>query len=376
MTMKRLMVCSDGTWNKRGAQKPTNVEKMAQAIRPVTEDGIQQVVFYDLGVGTGNGLDRFLGGVFGWGLSKNVADAYRFLVDNYAPGDQIYLFGFSRGAFTSRSTAGLIRKCHLLKKEHAQRFPEAYEIYREHEGGPDSERAESFRDAYSTPGVRVTCLGVWDTVGSLGIPGHVSRTSLGRWLNRDYAFHDVKISSTVVGAGYHALAIDEQRGAFAPAIWWREANPDQPLEQAWFPGAHSDVGGGNQTRTEAKADGSLADVAFEWMVSKAKVHGLEFDANYLATRIHADPLAPIHPSRRGFYNVLRSYKRRLLALPDDRELQELIARRRRESTGADPLSKPTILEAPQSIDESARTRWSGDGTYRPENLRAHIEEED
>src|SRR5262245_50367499 len=116
---RRLIVCSDGTWNTRDHGHPTNVEKMAQAILPTGLDGASQIVLYDQGVGTNLGLDRWLGGAFGFGLTKHVEEAYRFIVDNYTDGDEIYLFGFSRGAFTVRSVAGMIRKCDLLTKSNS-----------------------------------------------------------------------------------------------------------------------------------------------------------------------------------------------------------------------------------------------------------------
>ena len=123
---KRIVISSDGTWNRPDQKNPTNVIKMARAILPTAPDGKCQVVFYDQGVGTGKRLDRWLGGAFGQGLEKNVEDAYRFLMHNYDEGDEIYLFGFSRGAFTARSTVGMIRNSGLLHKTHADRFSKAY----------------------------------------------------------------------------------------------------------------------------------------------------------------------------------------------------------------------------------------------------------
>jgi len=368
---KRLIVCCDGTWNTRDHGRPTNVEKLAQAILPTAPDGASQVVFYDQGVGTNLGLDRWLGGAFGVGLSKNVEDAYRFLVDNYADGDEIYLFGFSRGAFTARSTVGLIRKCDLLTKANSHRFGEAYAIYRQSEGGADSPAARAFRERYSKP-VQVTCLGVWDTVGALGIPGHIGGTWLGRRVNRDYQFHDVKISSKVVLAGYQALAIDEERGPFEPAIWWREHTPAQVLEQAWFTGAHSDVGGGNLTWDEGARHGSLADVSLRWMMEKAIAHDLAFNEEYLNARVHPDPLGAIHPSRKGIYRFLRPFRRELLRLPSDPALQQLIEGRRGQFPGEDPLARPPRLESPQTIDASVLTRVEEDPSYRPANLMRHL----
>jgi uncharacterized protein (DUF2235 family) len=173
----------------------------------------------------------------GAGLAKNVRDAYRFLVYNYTSGDDIYFFGFSRGAYTVRSTAGLIRKCGLLHKEHADRLRDAFKLYRKRDPTPDTQEALEFRDRYSRSPIRIRFIGVWDTVGSLGVPIDVFR-----FLSRSrYEFHDVSLSRSVEYA-YHAVAIDERRGPFRPTLW--EQHPEatgQVLEQVWFVGVHMDI---------------------------------------------------------------------------------------------------------------------------------------
>ncbi len=125
---KRIIVCADGTWNWIGQRFPTNVVKLARAIAPTAPDGISQVVFYDQGVGTGNILDKLTGGAFGNGLEQNLSDNYHFLMHNYAEGDDLFFFGFSRGSYTVRSLAGLIRKCGILHKVHADKFHDAYSL--------------------------------------------------------------------------------------------------------------------------------------------------------------------------------------------------------------------------------------------------------
>lgn len=270
---RRLIVCSDGTWNKLGHKDggvyaPTNVARIARSIAPLG-NGVEQVVFYDPGVGTGNALDRWTGGAMGVGLSDNVKDGYQFLMHNYTQNDEIYLFGFSRGAYTVRSLAGLIRKCGLLRKEHSARIGEAYDIYRIRGDDPDSDRAEKFRTNYSWHPTPIQFIGVWDTVGALGVPGNVFRTIFGS----KYRFHDVTLSSSVTFA-YHALAIDEKRHAFRATLWEQSDKgraAGQTLEQAWFPGVHSDVGGGY-------ALAGLSDEAFHWMSAKAAAAGLAFSS--------------------------------------------------------------------------------------------------
>src|SRR5689334_12908982 len=132
---KRIVVCCDGTWNTAGQQhngKPaaTNVDRLRRLIPRVCADGVPQRVFYEEGVGT-KPWELLRGGAFGYGLSQNVVSAYEFLVDEYEPGDQVYLFGFSRGAFTARSLAGMVRKSGILERSNTSRVREAFELYRD-----------------------------------------------------------------------------------------------------------------------------------------------------------------------------------------------------------------------------------------------------
>lgn len=174
--MKRLVLCCDGTWNsadqeRDGVPCPTNVVRLAY--RVAKRDGqTPQIVYYDQGVGTGNVVDRYSGGAFGEGLEDNILDAYRFLVANYESGDELFLFGFSRGAFTARSIGGMIRKCGILRRDSVQHYRDAVALYR-NEAHPDDDGPNNFRKQYSVDGAtdtKIKCIGVWDTVGSLGIP--------------------------------------------------------------------------------------------------------------------------------------------------------------------------------------------------------------
>ena len=144
--MKRLAIFCDGTWNQL-AKEPTNVVLGAQMLLPYSDGGTQQLIFYKQGVGTTYLLhpkiESWLAGAFGLGLFDNVADAYRFLVFNYNTGDEIYIFGFSRGAFTARSLAGLIRKCGIVTRDKLDKVEAAFAFYRERGPGtePDDDRA-------------------------------------------------------------------------------------------------------------------------------------------------------------------------------------------------------------------------------------------
>jgi uncharacterized protein (DUF2235 family) len=319
---KRLVVCCDGTWNTpeeraEGARAPTNVSKIARAVTAHDGDGTEQLVHYEPGVGTRR-FERYAGGAFGYGLSRNVRDCYRFLVKHYEPGDELYFFGFSRGAYTARSVVGFVHNCGILRPEHRDRVDEAYRLYRSrgdrHKPGAIDSRA--FRRAYAyedeTP---IDFVGVWDTVGALGIPIGGLRPSL---VGRYWGFHDTELSRSV-GAAYQALAIDEQRGPFTPTLWTRPPGAaGQVVEQVWFAGVHRDVGGGYR-------EPELSEIPLLWMVGHAAARGLAFAPDHFRVaaepppardrsqgkRLDPDPLGPIHDSRTLWYRLLRSHPREL-----------------------------------------------------------------
>ncbi|MBS1994777.1 MAG: DUF2235 domain-containing protein [Cyanobacteria bacterium SZAS LIN-2] len=269
---RRLVILADGTWNKpdqrdRGKRKPTNVSKLARAIVPIDADGRSQIVYYHAGVGTHWSLsDHWLGGGFGVGLVRNIIDLYLWLTYNYADGDEIFLFGFSRGAYSVRSLAGLIDRIGLLPKDRAYYLPEAEALYR---GRAFDETISVFREKHHCRTPSITFIGVWDTVGALGVPIPLFNL-LSR---RRFQFHDVGLGRSIVHAR-HALAIDERRKPFAPTLWTGEIEPHQTVEQRWFAGVHTNIGGGYEK------DG-LANVALHWMVQEATQVGLEVDEEFL-----------------------------------------------------------------------------------------------
>lgn len=290
--MKRIITCSDGTWNKIGEKDgkvvvQTNVEKMYNAICE-EGNGITQVKAYDQGVGTGySWKDKIVGGATGAGIDKNIKDMYSFLVFNYEPGDEIYLFGFSRGAYTARSIAGFIRNCGILKPQYFNHVDKAYDLYRDRNSYsiPDSDMMRSFRKSFCYEDITpIKFIGVWDTVGSLGIP----LPSYQMRNQERYKFHDVTLSSYVENA-YHALAIHEKRKLFLPTLWQKsdhvknDPNHKQKMEQRWFLGVHSNVGGGY-------ADSGLSNIALNWLVQKAHETGLCY---------HEDEMKKIKPDYNG-----------------------------------------------------------------------------
>lgn len=296
---KRIVICCDGTWNTLKQPATTNVVKVAEAV----EQRDDQLVFYHAGVGTKT-FERVLGGAFGFGLSRNVRDAYRFVVEHYEPGDELFVFGYSRGAYTARSTVGFIRNCGVLRRTEIDRIDEAYGIYRDRGASthPNETAATEFREKYAceqrTP---IRFLGVWDTVGALGIP--LAGVPIVSWINRAWQFHDTKLSGSV-RAAHHALAIDEKRGPFRPSIWTPDHVVDQIREQVWFAGCHGDVGGGNPEPT-------LAHITLHWMVERARAAGLVFRPDAFAPLAPDAETAPINQSRNGFWKLLQTFEREL-----------------------------------------------------------------
>ena len=275
--MRRLVICNDGTWNSpddkdRGKTKPTNITKISRAVKPVTEDNTTQIVYYDEGVGTGFG-DKAIGGITGYGLSKNILQSYRFISHNFQEGDEVFLFGFSRGAFTSRSLAGFINKVGLLAKDDVFYLPKLYEFYKN--GASKEEVAEFYQEKnLHRHNLRIKMIGVFDTVGALGIPIGGINGLLSRMKVLKLKFHDVSLVP-IIDHAVHALAIDERRVPFAPTLWQKPDNSNATLEQRWFAGVHSNIGGGYNPD-------DLANFALQYMVSKAKECGLQFDDDYLS----------------------------------------------------------------------------------------------
>lgn len=282
---KRIIICCDGTWNEPD-DIPTNVTKMVRAISPVSPDGIHQVVFYDQGVGTGGKIDKFIGGAFGSGLEKNVLDCYRFLIHNYQLGDEIYAFGFSRGAYTARAFVGLIHAVGLLEKSTLDKLTQAYKHYRTE---PEERQQGLYEDNYR-PDIRM--VGVFDTVGALGAPTPL----LGKFTRNWVGFFNTRICAQVKYA-YHALALDEKRAPFQPDMWTGTLQDDQYMEQCWFAGAHSDIGGGY-------AECGLSDIALQWMVGKASALGLVFNQTYLDAQCKPDLNMQPHDSYSFSYKLL------------------------------------------------------------------------
>ena len=336
MASKRIILLLDGTWNdldvgprdtnivrlqtifaKTLGAEPAPIAKLAaqpeaapnqQIVSGYTTKGdggdVEHIVFYERGVGTG-ALDRLGGGILGRGLARNVRRAYKFLSYYYAPGDQIFIFGFSRGAFTARSLVGFVAAAGLLTREACtiDNEAKAWAYYRT---APNDrlpgEWAALTPHVHGRTAVQVACLGVFDTVGALGIPLGIFWRS-----NRQRsAFHDVNLSS-IVKVNLHAVAIDEHRRPFEAAVWRkpRFKHFASHTEQVWFAGAHADIGGGyiDESKRKSESLAALDDISLDWMLKRLRFHFPELllDGSHRMQLSPAHALAPQHEARKLYY---------------------------------------------------------------------------
>ncbi len=342
--MKRLIICCDGTQNSpdqidRDWLSPTNVVKIARSIKDADED-IKQILYYDPGVGSGWLIKKHVESLSGTGISENIIEAYAFLVKNYEPGDEIYCFGFSRGAFTVRSLCGMINRCGLLTQKWLRNdyLKLVYNLYRLTRPHHDPEKYFSdFRGRYTHESkVEVKFLGVWDTVASLGFP-----------LFGDIVFewnqhHDISNFQATVMNACQALAIDEQRKQFGPRLLHAD-NVGLQLHQKWFAGAHSNVGGGY-------SESGLSDIALHWMIEHAKKQGLAFDPVFIDQHISPNPYGELRNSRTGIYSLLRPQIRLVNKhkIPNADLHESVIQRYMEVTTDYEPAN--TLLSE-QSMDE-------------------------
>lgn len=385
--LKRLILCFDGTWNTPEDQ--TNVSRIYAAIADQHAGCGSQLKFYDPGVGTSTG-SRLRGGVLGRGLNTILLEGYCWLINEYqsytdtpilAPEEDgevfdaspdIFIFGFSRGAYTARSLAGLINRCGLPKLERfgnernrraqpdSDRVSQAWDLYRKEfaKGVEARKECASFRNDHCR-NVKVKFLGVWDTVGALGVP-LVSRFILSR-LNVFYGksgFHDTDLGR-VIEYAFHAVAIDEQREDYQVALWTDKHDVGtREVEQRWFPSAHSNVSGGYQ-------DDLLPDPPLKWIAERALDRGLEFTDEF-KIRLRQQPTCknalPEDFKLRGdeYLSPVRdSYAEFLYGLC--RVSRGLILKGRYHH----PMLVSGIRE---TIDETAHMKWAADPTYRPQNF--------
>jgi uncharacterized protein (DUF2235 family) len=391
-TVKRLALFFDGTWNE--PLDHTNVRRLRLMLAEHGPDGIPQRAFYDRGIGT-RWYDRLTGGLFGVGLSENVRDGYRWLTENYDLHDEIYIFGFSRGAFAARSLAGLIATCGLLAPEAPISFAQLFERYQRGEQARpiyqllrmrdqpeqlDFEERALLNNAYYFRNL-IKLVGVWDTVGSIGIPFGNFRN----WSRRALKFHNTRLSRTIEHS-YQALALDEQRRPYWAVLWtefFPEALPgatrtsllrshhttsgtypepepqdDQRfVEQRWFSGAHANLGGGY--RSDPLPDRPLA-----WLQDKAMRCGLGFRsrATVSADDLTCTPRDSYSEFLRGMWPMLSVGHRYIRWVMSDP-----VPRTARATTMSGPVAG-WVQTANERIDRSVFERCQRHPDYRPASL--------
>ncbi len=394
--MKHLFVCCDGTWNspdsvQDGVPVVTNVYKFYNAIERDPTGVPRQEPYYHSGVGAEEGgsfiarmKNKFLGGAFGTGLERNILSAYKWLCDTYEHDadpvrcDRIFMVGFSRGAFTVRSLSSFLWACGLLPREGGApvayaavraRF-EAYKAYKQAARKADEAGRQALTRTCRADNVvpKIHFLGVWDTVGALGIPRKLKWASI---FGKDHEFNDTSLNDAIVNA-YHALAMDERRSNFTPTLWATQLPPgaQRTLVQTWFPGAHADVGGGYK-------ETGLSDVALKWMLDKAALHGAVF--RKAAGAVVGDSSGVIHNSAREMKDILATQPRAVpllaalnqegapgLALPFGQGFHAGALRRQTDPPlSQSPFWLTTVLapQTPQTVEVFARDFWTLTGIY-------------
>lgn len=347
--VKNIIVCADGTGNRGGYSPDSNVYRVYNIIEKnillKDADGneiSEQLVFYDNGVGTNkNKYLRALTGAFGFGFEDNVCDLYKFLARNYSAGDNIYFFGFSRGASTVRACNGMISICGLARgeglrnRELDDRVEEAFHAYKNRIKNPDL-AAELKKSDISHNVVEIKFMGIWDTVVALGFPKRTDVTGpvtfilnllfcVFEWCFNFFWPHDFyyyRLTDNVL-FGCQALAIDDERTAFWPYVWTEKGVADiedrtaENVEQVWFAGMHSNVGGGYERA-------GMANIPLYWVLSQAEKHGLKIekgalDEIYDAGHVHGR----MYNSRDGFGFFYRYHPREIEKLCADRLLGEI-----------------------------------------------------
>jgi uncharacterized protein (DUF2235 family) len=373
--MRRLIVCCDGTWNTPEDESVTNVYRLHNALAPTDNFGNHQRRYYQPGVGTMSA--RLLGGAFGLGLSRDVMETYLWLTTRYEPGDRIALFGFSRGAYTARSLAGMISACGLIdttKMDKATVWSRIKDLYnqgyrrtrqnpdcREPHGSRERPECREWRNGLSflwdsddCERIPVDFIGVWDTVGALGVPNYMG------WLNfldpaHLHDFHDLRLNP-YIKYGRHAIAMDERRRPYTPTLWSGTYAENQ-VKQVWFPGSHKDVGGGHLQR-------GLSDCALQWMIDEAgRTIDLGFHKN-VEDQIKPNPLDVIHDDDRGVAGVLEPLVDPMLKP----WLETFLQPRPRAVPRIDPDTPDPCLH--QSVYDRYQSPPVTTGPYRPTEVLA------
>ena len=356
---KRLALFLDGTWNTVSSN--TNVWRLKSLTAPSGSDGRPQQIYYDAGLGTTMG-EIVRGGVFGYGVDEAVINAYEWLIEHYEPGDEIFVFGFSRGAYTARSLSGFVSRCGLLAPGAPLSIRQLYERYKRgndvltiHQlrARPDNSSCkteEKWMLKFSRE-VPVKFTGVWDTVGALSGSTYFALITGG---NHDFLDTNLRRSEEFV---FHALAIDEHRKAFSPTLFTKFDSKDgtnivpertlDQVEQRWFVGAHANVGGGVDNDL-------LSQIPLKWMMTKAAFHGLTFrNEGTIEEDVNTSPIEDSFAEMAG-----GTYKAIEFGIPFYREI----------AAPPEERSITMVHTINETIDASVFNYWHHNADYRPKNL--------
>lgn len=349
--MKNIILCCDGTSNDFGDNN-SNVVKLYSVLK---KDQKTQLTFYDPGVGTPSTYDAFnpitrklqrgLGNGFGYGLTENIKEAYLYIMDKYEEGDKIFLFGFSRGAYTVRAIAGLINVCGLLPPSNQNLVAEALRVYHLPRNKKSEKIQDSFKETFSRP-CQIHFLGLWDTVKSVG-----------------WVYNPVSLKSTannpIVKNVRHAISIDEKRAFFRQNLWgWKNR---ETVKQVWFAGVHSDVGG-----SYPREKSGLSNIALEWMLVEAQELGLVIDDIDKARKIVQDipnpHLADQNKSLTPAWYFAEAWPKLVKVRKGKGEHKRYVSRMYFN------LGKRRIIYNKSIIHESVLMRLKERSDYRPANL--------
>jgi uncharacterized protein (DUF2235 family) len=308
---RNIVICIDGTANEFKLRLNTNVVKLFSIL---VRDPDRQIAYYHPGVGTmapvgalgraSQAVTRLLGLALGYGLFDDIRDCYVYLMNHYRPDDRIYIFGFSRGAYTARALAALVDVYGLMGPGNDAQVRYAIRMIRgANKIRPGTEdqffaSAEGFKKTFSIPECPIAFVGVWDTVSSVG------------WYKKPVYLPNTANNPSVL-ASRHAVSIDERRAFFRTNLWWPgKEEPSGPKDcvQVWFPGDHCDVGGGH-----SESESGLSQGALEWMVREAEAAGLLIDParrDALFSRSPPDPLAKAHESLTGAWHILEHVRKK------------------------------------------------------------------
>ncbi len=395
---KNIIICLDGTGNQPGPD-PSNIVKLYRMLRRESD---KQITYYDAGVGTmgdqglktkiARKINKWLGLAFGRGLMKNVMEAYTFLMDRYEDGDKVYIFGFSRGAYTARALAAFIKECGLLEQGAYGLFPYAMKFF--HEKSPEGDREaiaefnkirSTFRSTYgrllkdpndpdnpkkSSYQLRIHFLGLFDTVKSYGS------------IKNPVIFRNEETNPSVRTLR-HAIAIDEKRQYFPQMHWKASAKASQDCKEVWFAGVHSDIGGGYP-----EPESGLAKIALEWMCHEAVLSGLLVDAkryghilqkkgdgsgnwiprNIIEKYAHPDPTAILHNSLVKGWKFAQILPNILKDWEESSKMRTIKSEQERAST------KKELN--PVRIHQSVLDRINSDIEYAPKNFMKRFQSGD